>query len=305
MLYRWCSEIHNLNLAFSNLHRLIQQIAPKKKGRGRKPKRSLAKYIEIIVLKEYDERTLRGAETHISRYVCNERIDHSVIAYWENKEEVKGIIAEIVSLAGAVLQKHLSSIFTFVDATKFSDWHINEINIHVCNKITNGTLYPVGISFLTKSVSEPVYEAVPNGNGLAYLDAGYDDNKTIGVMFQKGYTPIVCPNKNRWRGYWRKKARKLYRMPEHRLGYKQRGRGESLFGSLTNQFGDRLNARNLFAMQTRVSSRILCYQIKLLIRCQLKVLLRIIRHAPVFDVLVGWRGFLADKIKYLNIVRTL
>ena len=284
MYNRWCSEIHDLNLAFSNLHRLVQQLMPKRKGRGRKPKRSLTKYVELIVLKEYDERTLRGAESHLSRYVCNERVDHSVIAYWENKEEVRKIIAEIVSLAGALLQKNLSSIFTFVDATKFSNWKWDEFNIHVCNKIANGTLYPVGISFLTKSVSEPVYEAVPNGSGLAYLDAGYDDNKTIGVMFRKGYTPIVCPNKGRFHGYWRRKARKLYRMPEHRLGYRQRGRGESLFGSLTNQFGDRLNVKSLFAMQTRVASRVVCYQIKLLIRLGKVILLGIIRHALILFV---------------------
>ena len=122
-------------------------------------------------------------------------------------------------------------------------------------------------------------EAVPEGNGLAYLDAGYDDNKTIGAMFNKGYTSIVCPNKNRRAGYWRKKAIKLYRMPEHRLGYRQRGRGKSLFGSLTNQFGDRLNVRNKTAMQTRIATRIFRYQIKLLIRCQLTALLLIVRHA--------------------------
>ena len=279
MLSRWCNEIFDINLALSTMQGIVQKSEIVKGGRGAKPKRDVSVYALIIVLKEYDERTLRGAEAHLTKLICKEKIDHSVIGYWENKQEMPIIIAQFICLAGAMLQKFLLSLFTFVDATKFSDWHMNEINIHVCNRIANNTVYPIGISFLTKSVASPVSEAVPKGEGLAYLDAGYDDNKTIGVMFQKGYIPIVCPNKNRWKGYWRKKARKLYRMREHRLGYRQRGRGESLFGSLTNQFGDRLNVRNLTAMQTRISARIFCYQIKLLIRCNGKFYAVIVRHA--------------------------
>jgi hypothetical protein len=37
-----------------------------------------------------------------------------------------------------------------------------------------------------------VNEALPQGYGRVYLDAGYDDNKTIGVLFNKGYYPVVC-----------------------------------------------------------------------------------------------------------------
>ena len=279
MLHRWCNQVCDINLALSKMQRIVQKSKIVKGGRGAKPKRNISVYALIIALKEYDERTLRGAEEHITRLICKEKVDHSVISYWENKKEMAEVIAQFISIAGALLEKFLSSLFTFVDATKFSDWHINEMNIHVCNRIANGAVYPIGISFLTKSVSEPVNEAVPSGDGLAYLDAGYDDNKTIGVMFQKGYTPIVCPNKNRWKGYWRKKARKLYRLRKHRLGYRQRGRGESLFGSLTNQFGDRLNVRNKTAMRTRIATRIFCYQIKILIRTQSVSFALIVRHS--------------------------
>jgi len=278
MLNRWCNEINCINKAFHILKRIAKKIIPKKEGRGRNPGRNIIEYSFLIVLKEFDKRTLRGAEMHLSRLVFDERIDHSVISYWENKTWMRDLVAEFVCVAGAMLNKALSSIFTFVDATKFTSWHIKEINIHVCNRISEKTVYPIGMSFQTDSVSGPVHEAVPFGEGLAYLDAGYDDNKTIGVMFQKGYTPIVCPNKSRYRGYWRRKARKLYRMPEHRLGYRQRGRGESLFGSLTNCYGDRLHARTTTAMQTRIAARILGYQIKLLIRINNEIIL-IFRHA--------------------------
>lgn len=280
MLNRWCNEVFDINLALFQMRKIVRKSNVMKGGRGAKPKRDVSVYALIIALKEYDERTLRGAETHITRLISKERVDHSVISYWENKKEMPEIIAQFVSIAGAMLEKYLSSLFTFVDATKFSSWNLEEVNIHVCNKIANGTVYPIGLSFITGSISEPVSKAVPSGEGLAYLDAGYDDNKTIGVMFKKGYTPIVCPNKSRWKGHWRKKARKLYRMPEHRLGYRQRGRGESVFGSLTNQFGDRLNVRNYIAMQTRIATRVFCYQIKLLIRCGDMVFVLIVRHAP-------------------------
>ena len=55
-------------------------------------------------------------------------------------------------------------------------------------------------------------------------------------------------------------------MPKHKLGYRQRGRGESLFGSLTNKYGDRFTARNTCVMKVRTASRILAYQLRLLIR---------------------------------------
>jgi hypothetical protein len=122
----------------------------------------------IIALKEYDERTLRGAEAHITRLINKERIDHSVLSYWENKKEMPEIVAQFINIAGAMLERYLSSLFTFVDATRFSSWNMNEINIHVCNRIANGTVYPIGLSFTTGSVAQPVSEAVPSGSGLAY-----------------------------------------------------------------------------------------------------------------------------------------
>jgi hypothetical protein len=271
MLSRWNNGINCINLALSTAQRLLQQVVIKKKSRGRKPKRDIAKYALLITLKEFDKRNLREAEAHLSRLVCKDRVDHSVIAYWENKPQMAMLVSRLISIAGAMLNKVLSTEFTFVDATKFTNWTIDEVYLTVCNKIAKGTVYPVGISFKKGSVELPVNESVPAGAGKLYADAGYDDNKTIGVLFKKGYVPIVCPNKNRWRGFYRHKARELYALRENRLGYRQRGRGESVFGSLTNCYGDRFTAINLYAMQTRIASRVLCYQIKLLIRCEIKI----------------------------------
>jgi len=269
MLNRWDTAHNDLNIALFEIRRLSQKLIRKKEGRGRNPKHNPTKYAQLIFMKEFsDGISLRKAEVRLSEFVVGERVDHSVIAYWENKSEIARCLKIILIRAGKLLSKLLHDSFTFIDATKFSSWHIKEIEFHVCNKIAKETVYPVGISFLKKTVREPVDEIVPPGSGKIYADAWYDDNKTLGVLFKKGYEPIVCPNKGRWKGYYRKKARKLYQMRENRLGYRQRGRGESMFGSLTNEFGKRLHARKEQIMQTRIIGRVICYQVKLIIRAK-------------------------------------
>ena len=68
-----------------------------------------------------------------------------------------------------------------------------------------------------------------------------------------------------------KKARKLYRMFKNRLGYKQTGRAENVFGSLTDAYGDKLKVMNTIAMKVRIASRVLSYQLRLLIRIKEKL----------------------------------
>ena len=65
----------------------------------------------------------------------------------------------------------------------------------------------------------------------------------------------------------------------NRLGYRQRGRGESPFGSLTNAYGDRIKTLDLQTTKTRIALRVLAYQVRLLIRVT-QELLGIIRHTP-------------------------
>ena len=263
---------------------IIRRANPyKKKGRGTNPKHSVEKYIELIVLTEYDERTLRGGEVRLSKLVCNERVDHSVIHYWQSKPEIVFAVRKIIVVAGALLDGLLTSLFTFLDSTKFTGWEVKDmklVEVTVCNKIANGTVYPIGISFLRDTVVAPVKEAVPKGTGKIKADAWYDEIETIKTLFKLGYIPIICPNKGRYSGFYRRKAREIYKLPENRLAYRQRGRGESLFGSLTNEYGDRLNAKNVIAIQTRIASRILSYQIKLLLRTEYEIVL-FVRHALI------------------------
>jgi len=289
MLARWTTEINNINFALHEVKRLTKQLIRKKEGRGRNPKHDPTKYAQLIVLKEFEKQGLRRAEVRLSISVIGERVDHSVISYWEKKPEIVRCLKLIISRAGQLLDKLCEQSFTFVDATKFTSWNKEVVEIHVANRIVNGTLYPLGASFLKNTVHGPVAECLPPGGGKVYADAWYDSNKALGVMFEKGYEPIVCPNKRRSKGYWRRKARELYRMPENKLGYRQRGRGESLFGSLNNEFGDRFKACEKGSMRVRILSRFISYQIKLLIRCNGKTIsthVLIVRHAQKTETFI-------------------
>jgi len=287
MKTRWVTEVNNLNFVLYELKRLTKKLIRKKReGRGRPPKHNPTSYAEVIVLKEFEKKSLRGAEVNLTKFVVGERVDHSVINYWERKPEIARCLAIIISRAGQLLDKLLTREYSFVDATKFTSWKIEETEIHVCNRIAKETVYPVGISFRTDSVKAPVKECVPPGKGELLADAWYDAKKAIQVMFEKGYEPLVCPNKRRSSGYWRKKSRKLYK--QRREIYKQRSRGESMFGSLTNQYGDRFKSIDKISLQVRTLGRIVCYQIKLLIRCSdrkiISIDVLIIRHAPTFAI---------------------
>ena len=267
MLFRWHSITENIKLFISKIKQLARSIIPRRrKSRGRPPKRSILSYITLLVAKEFDKKSLRSAEVRLSESICKERVDHSVISYWESKQDISNCITRIVEEAGYLLERSLSYEFSVIDATKFSSWYKEEIEFHVLNRINEETVYPVSISFLRGSLAAPVREVLQEGTGNLYADAGYDDNTSIGIMFEKEYVPIVCPNKNRWHGYHRKKARKLNRNINNRFGYRQRGRGESHFGSLTNAYGDRIKTLSTQATITRTAARVLCYQVRLLMR---------------------------------------
>jgi hypothetical protein len=279
MLNRWNSRIEDINLLLKTAKIFVRCVMPNKRGRGRPPKRPLENYAVLIIAKEEDKKSLRKAERRLSQLICNERVDHSVIAYWEKQIATTKWLQLVMRALGVKLKQLLGYQFSVIDATDMTDWYGKLTTFHVVNRICDETVYPVGISFLTGSVRAPVNEATPDGKGKMYADAGYDDNRSIGVLFRKNYEPIVCPVKTRYKGYHRRKARKLYKMPENRLGYRQRGRGESIFGTMTNTFGDRLPVRDKQVMQTRLTAKVIAIQLKLVLRAS-AIWLILIRHAP-------------------------
>ena len=260
---RWYSGLKNLNLFLRVLKENIPWIR-RKKQRGRPPKHSIRKYLQLIVAKEFQRCSLRGAEQNLSKRICRTRVDHSVIAYWEKK--LSALVASVILFIGLVIERILGYNFSFIDSTKFTTWHCREVEFHTLVRVGNGFLYPVNACFGSVSPKVVAKRILIPGKGKLLADRWYDDNIVFKYAIKNGYEPVIKPNKNRDRGYWRRIGRKIYNQIHNRYFYKQRSRGESIFASLTNEFGDRLNSRLKETTATRIGARILTHQIKLLMR---------------------------------------
>jgi len=275
MLPRWNSVIHNIKAFVRALNELVTHRFKRNK-RGRKPKHSIRSYFKIIVAKEAKKASLREAEQDYSMLVCNGRVDHSVIHYWEKKFD-KALIENIVKAIGRRIENLLGYLFSVLDSTDFTLWNKSNIEFNLLSRISRGTVYPVSISF--GNDADSIKEMLVEGKKQLYADSWYDQNKTFRAMIKHGYIPIIKPNKERWKGYWRHKARKLWNTINE-LKYRQRGRGESCFGSLTNKFGDRLKTSRIDTSITRIGARIIVYLVRIYMR--INILYRIVRHAPFF-----------------------
>ena len=279
MLPRWNTDLNNINLFLKTLNEVIDCIEIPKNKKGRPTKIPKKEYLRLIITKEWKKRSLRSTETDYSELVCKQRVDHSVIHYQE-KIIPKELIRKIIILIGQKLDNSFDYDYTFIDATEFTSWNMNGLIFHLSCRITKETVYPTGIHYgLGRTVKESVEGCLVQGEGNVLADGWYDDNDSLGIIFKSGYQPIVKPNKERWRGHWRKKARILYRHPIGRQKYRQRGRGESIFGSLTNDYGDRLKTMRIDTSEIRIGSRIIAYQIKILMR---------INFSSIEILLISW-----------------
>jgi len=265
MLSRWYTDLNDIKIFLNVLEEVLQDFNIENNKRGRPPKHSKKDYLKLIIVKEWKKRSLRAAETDYSEFVCEKRVDHSVIHY-EEKVLGKDLIEEVIMLIGQKLDVAIGYDFSVIDSTKFSTWKNKGLEFHVLTRITRGTVYPSCVYFSSVSPSEAVDHVLVEGGKELLCDAWYDDNKALRTMFKRGYTPYVSPNTGRWRGRWRHKARKLYMHPLGRQKYRQRGRGESPFGSLTNEFGDRLRTSRNDTTVIRIGCRIIAYQLKIYIR---------------------------------------
>ncbi|MEM7826722.1 MAG: transposase [Candidatus Aenigmatarchaeota archaeon] len=246
----------------------------KRSKRGRKPKHSIRSYFKLIIVKGAKKASLREAEQDYSKTVCKSRVDHSVIHYWEKRFD-KTLIERMVKTVGNRVQQLLGYLFSIVDATDFTLWNKANIAFHLLSRIARATVYPVSVSFGDDACS--IKEMIVGGRKELYADSWYDQNKTFRAIIKQGYIPIIKPNKERSKGYWRNKARKFWN-PINKLKYHNRGRGESCFGSLINWLGDRLKTSRIDTSITRIGARVIAYLVKIYMR--IEILLEIVRHTP-------------------------
>ena len=207
MLPRWDTRHTNIKYFLGTIMALCPEILKAKKSRGRPPKHSIKQYAALIAVKEEQKASLRKAETNLSEEICQERVDHSVIHYWEKKLEE--VYIQLVKRIGQILSRYTKPEFRIIDSTKFATWKQKEIEFHTLVAVTKKTVFPLSVFFGSVSPSKAVDNTVYEGKGELMADRWYDDNKAIGIMFQKGYKPIVKPIKDRYKGYWRKKQEKF------------------------------------------------------------------------------------------------
>ena len=265
MLKRWNTIIVSINSLIRALDELIPKKIERKERRGRKPKYDLREYIKLICLKEIKRASLREAETDYSEIICKERVDHSVIHYWEKKLD-KEFIETMIEEIGRKIEELVDYRFSVLDSTKFTSWNINLTEFHLLIRVNEETIYPSNILFGSETPERVSKKILVSGRGELLADSWYDDRKAIREMFKQGYNPVVKPNKKRFRGRYRKRARSLYNPLEFKQRYRKRSIGESIFGSLTNWFGDRLKVSKEEVMRVRIGARIIGYLAKIYIR---------------------------------------
>jgi len=95
------------------LLKLISESIPRTK-RGRKPKHDLRSYLKLIIIKEANKASLREAEIKYSKIICKERVDHSVIHYWEKKFD-SNLIEKLVKNLGNKIEKILDYSFSILE----------------------------------------------------------------------------------------------------------------------------------------------------------------------------------------------
>jgi len=70
----------------------------------------------LIVVKEFSRSSLRYAEDNYSLFLFGERIDHSVIHYWERRLSKLGILEKILEDVGRVLDDRLGYRFSVLNS---------------------------------------------------------------------------------------------------------------------------------------------------------------------------------------------
>jgi len=134
MLKRWDIKHYDIKHFLSVIEELCPEIIRAKKQRGRPPKHPIKKYLAIVALKEENKDSLRKAESNYSEDICGERVDHSVIHYWEKK--LNEVFSALIKRIGKTLLSLLSPLFFVLDSTKFSNWKHKEVEFHTLTAVT-------------------------------------------------------------------------------------------------------------------------------------------------------------------------
>jgi hypothetical protein len=258
MLRRWNGRAYEAGLLISILDLILESmdcVSKIKERGGRRPKRPVKLYVEVLVFKEMSKLSLRYAESCSSTYF-HERIPRSTLSYWENHHGF--LIKHVLEVLFGILCL-LSYDYTVLDSTKFTDWHKKAHEAFLCVRVGEALL-PVHVGLTTSEVG--FSEGVPSGSGFALADGAFDAKPVLNDLASKGYIPMVKPGKVSPGGYGARIRDGLFDQSTYRL----RAVGEGVFGALTVEFGDRMKTRRREAAETRTLLRLVVYCLKILVR---------------------------------------
>jgi len=279
------ARIKNFRKIWNFLDELVDQlgIAFVENGRGRKPKLSLRILTKMCIFMGYFYLTLDEMEGLLD-LLEKTTLDRSNIDRWFIKFD-----DEYAIKATRMLHERIEKMFRkgeyISDSTKFTSDRYYEmihkgemiielltmkLHILVVYFISAGILSIANLSVTHGDAHDaPVYrdvilEDIPlKKKRRSHKDKAYDDEATFEKEFEKGLIPNTVPKENSKKGFWRKKARKLY---DDKLRKMFRGLVEGLFGGMQTETDNKVRYRLDRTRKTYIALRGLAHEIRTYLR---------------------------------------
>ena len=252
----------------------------KKKETGRPPKfKDMGVYTKICILIGYFDFTLDEVAGFLP-LLTKESLDRSNIDRWFQRMN-----QDYIHKASEYLNNKLENMFDYgeyiTDATKYSTNEYQEVlhkgertfelilvGLHI---IVNYFFKEGFISIVKFYVSDgwsnesPIFrekilsKTKLKPNRRLHGDKGFAAEETFEMLFERELIPNICHKDNTKRGFWTKKAKKLY---NNNLRKQIRGLVETVFGGMQTETDNRIRFKLNKTRKLYVSIRALTHQIR-------------------------------------------
>ena len=279
------AKIKNFRKIWNFLDKIIDELGIPfvKEKRGRHPKLTLHIITKMCIFIGYFDLTLDEMDGLLD-LLENKTLDRSNIDRWFIKFD-----DEYALKATQLLHQKIEEMFRkgeyIVDSTKYTTNQYHEM-IHKGKMIIELLtmklhifivyFFSVGIlSIANFSVTHgdahdaPVYrdelleDISLKKNRRSHKDKAYDDEDTFEKEFEKGLIPNTVPKENSKKGFWRKKARRVY---NNELRKKMRGLVEGVFGGMQTETDNKVRYKLDKTRKTYIALRALAHEIRTYLR---------------------------------------
>ncbi len=252
----------------------------KRKATGRPPKfKDLTIYTKVSILIGYFDYTLDEAASLLPLLV-GETLDRSNIDRWFQRMDIS-----YIEHAAEFLNEKLEAMFDYgeyiVDATKYTTNEYQEvmhkgqttfelimIGLHI---IVNYFFKEGFISIVKFHVSDgwchesPIFrdKLLPNAklkpHRRMHEDKGFAAEDSFELLFAKDLIPNICQKEGTKKGFWTKKAKRLY---NNNIRKQIRGLVETVFGGMQTETDNRIRFKLDKTRKLYVGIRALTHQIR-------------------------------------------